>query len=253
MKILLSGEGGQGIQIMAKIFANVCNKQNYEVVLMPHYGVEMRMGISLAYLQIEDNKQITYPKFKSADIIVCLTSRDIEQTKSFSVWGTKIINVMNLEKEILANDLPKKSLNMIALGMLVREFKQKLPLDTGRMKDEIKHELSNKPLLEKNLDAFMFGINSSPNLYSKSLNIFSKRNLSPYVYKNKNKEYYNLPNQCKGCGICIEKCPVKALSFDENKLNYFGAKIPKVDLEKCIGCKICEKLCPNMAIKVIKK
>lgn len=252
IKILFCGEGGQGIQIMAKIFANALIKQGYKISLMPHYGVEMRMGVSMAFLQVSE-KKIVYPKFDKSDILVCTTQRDINMTKEFANWKTNIINGMNLSSFLKENKIVNKSLNMLCLGILSKEFKDYLPLDTGYIKDEIKNQLKNKPNLEKNLDAYMSGINIDPKLYKKSLNSFPKIDLSPTKTTNKKKEYYHWPSHCKGCGLCIEKCPVGALSWDKEKVNYFGAPIPIVDMDKCIACGICERICPDAAIKIKKK
>lgn len=252
MKILFSGEGGQGIQVMAKIFANALLMQDYKVVLMPHYGVEMRMGISMAYLQVDD-KEIFYPKFKSADILIAMTARDLKLTKSYAKWGTKVINGMNLSGLLKENELSSKSLNMLVLGILSKEFKKKLPLDTGNVKTMIKKILGKKKGLEKNIDAYMLGVNTDDKYYNMSLNSYPKFNLAPEVKKTKTKDYYHWPSHCKGCGLCIEKCPVGALKWSKTKTNYFGNPVPEVDIDKCIACGICEQICPDMAIKVIKK
>lgn len=47
-------------------------------------------------------------------------------------------------------------------------------------------------------------------------------------------------NDCIGCGLCVEKCPVKALSFNEDHKVVW-------DAEKCVACDTCIKTCPNMA------
>lgn len=252
MKILFSGEGGQGIQVMAKILANALVGQKYNVVLMPHYGVEMRMGISMAYLQAGEEK-ISYPKFQKADLLIALTPRDLALTKSYAKWGTKIINGMNLFEMLKENDLPVLSLNMLVLGIVCKEFKKKLPLDTGKVKEQIKKILGEKKKLNKNLDAFMKGINLEERYYSMSLNSHPRVNLNPEIKKSDKKDYYHWPSHCKGCGLCIEKCPVNALSWSKEKTNYFGNPVPEVDLDKCIVCGICQQICPDMAIKVDKK
>jgi len=251
IKILLSGEGGQGIQTIAKIFCKACFMQNYEVCYIPHYGVEMRMGISLAYLQI-GVKPITYPKFHEADMVLCMTSRDLQETKSFCTRNTKIINAMNLREYLKENNIPVKSLNMVVLGVLSRKFKDCLPLKTENILSQIKQQLGDKKGLEINLDAFMKGMNLHEKLYCKSLDCFPKRNLEVNIDKNDKRTYMHWPSHCKGCGLCIEKCPVKALSWSKDKINFFGNPVPKVDIDKCIACGICESLCPDMAIKVIK-
>ena len=45
---------------------------------------------------------------------------------------------------------------------------------------------------------------------------------------------------CRGCGLCVEKCPAGALGFDAR-----GAVV--WDSEKCVGCDSCIKLCPHDA------
>jgi len=69
-------------------------------------------------------------------------------------------------------------------------------------------------------------------------------------YEHKDIAWSTYPEICKSCGLCIEKCPVKCLSFDEKQLNYLGLPVIKCDVEKCIACKTCENTCPDMAIRV---
>lgn len=58
------------------------------------------------------------------------------------------------------------------------------------------------------------------------------------------------PDLCKSCGLCIEKCPVKCLSFDLDHNEYLGNPAVKCEISKCIGCKTCELNCPDCAISV---
>ncbi|MGB9810071.1 MAG: 4Fe-4S binding protein [Caldanaerobacter sp.] len=46
---------------------------------------------------------------------------------------------------------------------------------------------------------------------------------------------------CKGCGICVEFCPVKVLTIKDGKVKL-------IDEDKCIKCGICELRCPDFAI-----
>ena len=47
-------------------------------------------------------------------------------------------------------------------------------------------------------------------------------------------------HKCRGCGRCVESCPMGAVSF-----SVFAV----IDSEKCIGCGACILCCPNNAIR----
>ena len=54
--------------------------------------------------------------------------------------------------------------------------------------------------------------------------------------------------RCKGCGYCIEFCPVAVLGFSE-KFNVKGYHYPEViKPDACIGCDLCGMYCPDFAI-----
>lgn len=58
---------------------------------------------------------------------------------------------------------------------------------------------------------------------------------------------------CKGCGICIELCPLRILKWSQLQ-NSDGYDVPFLpEPEKCTGCRVCEITCPEMAIDVIKE
>ena len=60
------------------------------------------------------------------------------------------------------------------------------------------------------------------------------------------------PQLCKGCGLCIEKCPVKCIGWSDD-LGVYGTPRAQANMEKCIVCGICQHVCPDCAIRVKKK
>lgn len=55
-----------------------------------------------------------------------------------------------------------------------------------------------------------------------------------------------MPERCKGCGFCIEFCPMKALEYSD-KTTDKGYHPPELTGD-CILCGKCEKVCPEFAI-----
>jgi len=52
-------------------------------------------------------------------------------------------------------------------------------------------------------------------------------------------------NKCTGCEICVQRCPVDAISMDAEGL--------AVRTESyCIGCGICARFCPSEAISLLE-
>lgn len=253
-RILIAGEGGQGIQTIAKILANVANKSGYKVVYMPHYGVEMRMGISLAYVQIAPKTQPSYPKFAKADILVVTAKRDIDSIKKYIDINSTVVNCINLNKILIDNLLSQKTLNILALGILSKELlKFDIKLSNKMVEEQIIIELSHKHDLDNNLKALKVGLTLDHKEYSSSLDKVDDDDLNIDIKQDDKKVHKRNPAYCKGCGLCIEKCPVKALLWSSNKLNYISRPLPDVDINKCIACGICQQICPDCAIEVTKK
>ena len=56
---------------------------------------------------------------------------------------------------------------------------------------------------------------------------------------------------CKGCGICLERCPRDAFEYSD-QLNKRGVYPPRLKKNNnCNNCKLCELLCPDFVISVI--
>ncbi|MDA8096276.1 MAG: 4Fe-4S binding protein [Clostridia bacterium] len=57
------------------------------------------------------------------------------------------------------------------------------------------------------------------------------------------------PGLCKGCGLCIEKCPKKCLGWSRT-LGVYGMPAIEPINEDCISCGVCSTVCPDCAILV---
>ena len=56
---------------------------------------------------------------------------------------------------------------------------------------------------------------------------------------------------CKGCGVCLEACPMHCIELSKN-VNGKGYNYTHVVNENCIGCASCAMVCPDGVISVYK-
>lgn len=68
-----------------------------------------------------------------------------------------------------------------------------------------------------------------------------------------NRNYvFVLADDCKGCGLCIDTCPVNVLEFADG-LNMMGYRPARYKGEGCTACGTCFYTCPEPgAITVIR-
>ena len=61
-----------------------------------------------------------------------------------------------------------------------------------------------------------------------------------------------IPDQCKGCGLCVHHCPKKLIELSQS-LNRLGYRYAQVTKEGCSGCATCYFTCPEPGAIQIKK
>jgi electron transport complex protein RnfB len=59
------------------------------------------------------------------------------------------------------------------------------------------------------------------------------------------------PGMCLGCGLCVKRCPMKALRLENHPdaTNKKGAAAV-LDPEMCIGCGVCVYKCKSQSLKL---
>lgn len=114
-KIMLAGEGGQGVQSVAEILADSANNEGKEALYIPNFGVEQRGGVSIAFLQIS-TERIGAPKFNTGDIVVALSERAIHRTKQYV--GENTVFLYDTSIEIAKEDLPQNAAKVLAIPAL---------------------------------------------------------------------------------------------------------------------------------------
>lgn len=269
LKMLIAGEGGQGIQALGEIIAVAADLNKKYGSYIPNFGVEQRGGVSIAFVILSD-KPIIYPKFKTADYLIVLSDRSLERIKAYATPHTKFLydcSIIDYRK--VAKIFPKlhtecvpatncaeqtlqelKTMNIVTLGgiyNLLGRFLTKESLFKA-MDLRFAHQYQAHPKL-KNLNRRAFALGT------KKYQVCSARPVGssiPVSYTSGTKEVITYPDKCKSCGLCIEQCPVKVLSWSKN-LGFLGRPVPQCDIKNCIACNICDRVCPDSAIELRKK
>lgn len=73
----------------------------------------------------------------------------------------------------------------------------------------------------------------------------------PNVYENDRGIFAVFPELCKGCGLCIEKCPTHVIQWSQN-LAFNGTTTVEPRMEGCIVCGLCQTVCPDTAISIYR-
>jgi len=59
-----------------------------------------------------------------------------------------------------------------------------------------------------------------------------------------------LREYCKGCGLCVDICPVKCLRMSDDITSAGVRPAEVVETVDCTGCLQCHTVCPDAAIEV---
>lgn len=61
-------------------------------------------------------------------------------------------------------------------------------------------------------------------------------------------------DRCKGCGLCVNVCPVEILRLAEERFNVKGHTPVEVTRpEQCTGCARCAIICPDVVFTVYRR
>jgi len=112
VRIALAGEGGQGVQSVAEILAEAAYSKGKQTIYIPNFGLEQRGGVSIAFLQVSDNR-IGAPKFNKADVVIAMSQRAVGRTAGYSDENT--LFVYDTGFEVNPDELPKESKRIIGL------------------------------------------------------------------------------------------------------------------------------------------
>lgn len=114
LKVILVGEGGQGIQTIAKILTHAAFEFGYHTSYLPNFGTEQRGGLSIAFLQLSQTTIIS-PKFKHADLFAIVSNRDIKRITQYIGSATHVLYDTDLLEPAAARTFSALSRNVVPI------------------------------------------------------------------------------------------------------------------------------------------
>jgi Pyruvate/2-oxoacid:ferredoxin oxidoreductase gamma subunit len=150
-KVIISGEGGQGVRVIGHTLATLLANLNYEVSLVYDYDSSVRGAMSIAYL-VFDDKPIDNPIVDQADILLKLSDKADGFAAQKTVCQTGLCTDEQIPFGRLGEEKFGKEIfgNMIALGRLISLVDMEIP------DEELAKALPLK-YREENISATHFG------------------------------------------------------------------------------------------------
>ncbi|KKQ27783.1 MAG: hypothetical protein US42_C0005G0008 [Candidatus Magasanikbacteria bacterium GW2011_GWC2_37_14] len=159
LKILLAGDGGQGIQSISDLLAQASFANGFFISQIPNYGLEQRGGVSLSFLIISD-EEIAYPRFSEPNVLLIMSEQADARTKKFKNADLPTgrqdlkLDINDFVEVFKENNILKQSYNIFFLGLITKFLADKNILKTEQIFELLEKKLSKKTNWEENKKAF---------------------------------------------------------------------------------------------------
>ncbi len=280
--VLIVGVGGQGVIMVSKVLATLCQEHGFEVKQSEVHGMAKRGGavfshvrygelvhsptipegeadVLLALEWAEGMRWLPYLRQQSgtfiADtqhIVPPFACRNRTRGARSGYAGETIATVMEYVNDSFAMDAMSiaeklgvvKAANTVLLGALSTA----LDFPAEAWKSVIGKFVPPKTV-EANLLAFDAGREWALGFDRESelRNLIDTRSLpreSEVEVGTDRSSVEIIEEWCKGCDICVKFCPERCLILNEKLI------VEMAEPDRCTGCRMCEWLCPDFAIAV---
>lgn len=279
--VLIVGVGGQGVIMMSKVLAVVCQRHGLQVKQSEVHGMAKRGGGVFSHIRYGETVwSPTIPKGE-ADVLLAMEwaeglrwldflrrdggafiadtkrivppfafrSRKYGSQPTYSPEAPREVMEMvgsgfALDATKIATELGEpRAANTVLLGVLSTALE--FSADDWR---EVIAENVPARALEANRLAFDAGRDwadaSRASSTEDRLKELPGRDELAAEIAPKTVQFDITAEWCKGCDICVKMCPERCLRLNDELV----AEL--TDPEACTGCRICEWLCPDFAIRV---
>ncbi len=278
INVLIVGVGGQGVIMVSKVLAQICQNLGLQVKQSEVHGMAKRGGVVFSHVRF--GKTVWSPTIPmgKADVLIALEWAEglrwmnyLRPATGIFITDTKrIVPPFACRSRILGADIGySKNTPDDVIGKVAEAF----AIDATDMAAKAGNELAANTLLLGALSTTLTFSNEvwreviaqmvPPKTIEVNLKVFDQGQKwiegsrkgepvegSAFVPLVQPEEYpmrttLSITEEwCKGCDICIKMCPERCLTLNKDQV------VELADPEKCTGCHICEWLCPDFAISL---
>lgn len=277
--VLVVGVGGQGVIMLSKVIALVCQQSRFEVKQSEVHGMAKRGGAVFSHVRFGQKVwSPTIPRGE-ADVLVALEWAEglrwlphLNSETGIFICDTKRIvppfscrNRQHGAPRSYSRETPSEVLAHVAEGYaidatdLAQEMGNERAANTvllgalscalgfpSELWESAISESVPEKTLEVNLRAFREGRTWIERCRSGEQAPMAETVHEPTAPAMAD---YEVDVQierawCKNCDICVKLCPERCLALDAEQIAVLARK------EACTGCRLCEWLCPDFAIRV---
>ncbi len=279
--VLVVGVGGQGVIMVSKVLAALCQQQGHQVKQSEVHGMAKRGGSVFSHVRF--GEQVYSPTIPAgqADVLVALewaeglrwlpylkpatgifiadtqqivppfACRDRKHGARSGYAKESVADISELVSNCFAADAGHmatelgnaKAANTLLLGMLSMALD--FPADDWR---QVIAQFVPPKTVNSNMEAFNRGRDWVARYDPAVLKGGKGAGEGLTETRAPHEIQFELPviteAWCKSCDICVKFCPERCLSLNENGI----AELTRPEL--CTLCRICERLCPDFAISL---
>lgn len=276
--VLVVGVGGQGVVMVSKVLARICQLHDLEVRQSEVHGMAKRGGSVFSHVRFGERVWSPTIARGDADVLVALEWAE----------GLRWLPYLNAEAGTLIADTRKivppfscldrrrgvtASYPNETVGKVAAKVATSFALDATGMATALGNErVSNTVLLGVLSQVLDFPEHEWENVLAEFVppstletNLAGFREGRAWVNHARDRQPVDAIEEaapqspppvlrqvhltieerwCKGCDICVKMCPERCLAMNEMQVAVL------TNPDACTGCRLCEWLCPDLAIKV---
>ncbi|MBI3994146.1 MAG: 2-oxoacid:acceptor oxidoreductase family protein [Candidatus Lambdaproteobacteria bacterium] len=276
--VLIVGVGGQGVILISKMLARVCQRRGFQVKQSEVHGMAKRGGVVFSHVRY--GKEVWSPTIPAGevDVLVALEWAEGQRWLPFlrAGSGTLICDTQRIvppfafldrkrgalpqyapasveaiarlvpnSYAIDATDLAKRIGNArIANTVLLGILSASLPFPVEEWL-EVVQEFVPPRTIELNRRALLEGRAWAEQAHAREPQAAPAEAAASAPAPAWGPATLEIiAAWCKGCDICVKMCPERCLRLNAHQV------VELTDPALCTGCRICEQLCPDFAITV---